>query len=113
MRRPSELRIVVHVAGAPTKVFPGPNTDASATQRCVACGFLLIDNTAWLAGRAEVVLELAAEGGGTIPARTVDGPSWYPAGALIGTDKTSETAGGMTYVKPDGAALDDNETACT
>jgi hypothetical protein len=95
VRTPGELRLVVHTAGAPVKVFPGPNTLGSATQRCVACGFLLIDNTGAMA-----VGEDAAAG-------------WWPAGALVATDKTAEGAGGMTYVVAAGRKLDDNEVPCT
>lgn len=118
MRTPGELAFTVHVAGAPTKVFPGPDTAASATQRCVACGFLLIDNTPWLTCNPPAVasLALAAEGGDTIEAPAVDehrGMSWWPAGALVGTDKRDEGKGGMTYLREEGRPLDANERMCT
>lgn len=107
------VAFVVHVAGAPTKVFPGPDTAAAATQRCLACGFLLIDNTAWMNGTAlSAPLALMAEGGEYIDAKVPDGPSWYPAGALIGTDKVDGRPGGMTYVHPDGRPLGDDEVPC-
>lgn len=115
MKTPGELAFTVHVAGAPTTVFPedGP---ASATQRCAVCGFLLLDNTPWMTGAAAVAdLPLVAVDG-VVPAPVIDadrGMSWYPAGALIGTDKTDETRGGMTYVRDSGRPLDDNEVACT
>jgi hypothetical protein len=98
MRTPGELRLVVHVAGAPTKVFPGPDTTGSATQRCAVCGFLLIDNTGAMA---------VSEGGEAPDA------AWWPAGALVATDKTAEGAGGMTYVVAADRKLDDNEVPCT
>lgn len=101
MRTPDDLAFVVHVAGAPTKVFPGPDTPASATQRCAVCGFLLLDNTPWVNGAAAVVDD------------DERGMSWYPAGALVGTDKRAEGAGGMTYVREEGRPLDDNEAACS
>lgn len=116
MRTPDDLAFVVHVAGAPTTVFPGPDTPASATQRCAVCGFLLLDNSPWVNGSVEVAeLPLVAVDG-IVPAAVVNadrGMAWYPAGALIGTDKRDETRGGMTYVREGGRPLDANERACT
>ncbi len=101
MKTPGELAFVVHVAGTPITVFPEGDRPALATQRCVACGFLLIDNSAWLSGAAAVVED------------DQRGMSWFPAGALIGTDKRDNRAGGMSYVRETGRPLDDNERACT
>lgn len=80
----------VHVSGEPI----------GWVQSCVACRFVLIDNKAWPEGRAAVV-------------DTDDrGPTWWPAGARIGTDKTSESRGGCTYVLDEDRDLDNNERLC-
>lgn len=113
MRRPAQVPFVVHVAGAAVKSPASPAAGETLVQRCVACGFVLIDNTAWLAGTVAVApLNLAAAGGATVEARPVDGPSWYPIGALIGTSKTDENQGGMTYVRPEGRPLGADERSC-
>lgn len=101
MREPADLAFTVHVAGAPTKVFPGPDTAASATQRCVVCGLVLVDNTGWMTGGVAVV-----------DGDERDGMSWFPAGALVGTDKVEGRPGGMIYLRPEGRPLGVNETAC-
>lgn len=70
-------------------------------QSCAACGFVLLDNTAWSEGRVAVM-----EGDDR-------GPSWWPAGQRIGTDKTADQRGGMTYVvNPPARPLADDERVC-
>lgn len=71
-------------------------------QPCAACGWPLIDNTAWAEGRVAVPIEDDGRG-----------PSWWPVGAQVATDKASSRDGGMTYVvAPDGRPLDDDERLC-
>lgn len=105
MRRPDQLVFTVHVAGAPAQTPATADADAQWAQRCAVCGFLLIDNTAWMTGNVAVAT--------TEPEAVVDGPGWYPAGALVGTDKTDPGRSGMTYVRPEGRPLDGNEQGCT
>ncbi|WP_431935814.1 hypothetical protein [Micromonospora sp. RP3T] len=95
MGRDRERVFVVHVAGE-----PGDDHQ----QRCVPCGVVLLDNRPWWEGRAAV------------PTTDVDeaGPSWWPAGALVATDKpTNGRAASMTYVVGGGRGLDDDERPCT
>jgi len=81
---------VVHVASAPV----------GATQSCAACDFVLTDNSAWFEGRVAV------------PAGDDSrGPSWWPNGAQVATDKTATSRGGMTYLVDD-RPLDDDERYC-
>ena len=69
-------------------------------QTCAACGFTLLDNTAWGEGRVQM------------PVGDADrGPSWWPVGQQIATDKTAASRGGMTYVI-EGRPLDDDERMC-
>lgn len=71
-------------------------------QRCASCGWVLQDNTAWFEGRVAVPTEDADRG-----------PSWWPTGDRIATDKTTPGAGGMTYaVGPEGRSLDADERYC-
>lgn len=81
----------VHVAAPPI----GP------TQACAACGTTLMDNTAWHEGRA------------AIPDGTeYDGPSWWPTGQRVATNKR-DGSGGITYaVGPDDRPLADDEQPC-
>lgn len=95
MRTPGDLRFVVHVAGAPLR------TEVELVQRCAVCGFVLLDNTGWLTGDTAVPNTGA-------PAD----PSWYPSGALVATDKTDQTRGGMSYVHPSGQPLTAEERPC-
>lgn len=69
-------------------------------QRCTACQFVLMDNTAWADGRIAVM-----EG-------APDGPSWWPVGERIATDKTSERRASITYVVAAGRTLDNDEQPC-
>lgn len=93
MPRQPALVFVVHVAGEP---------GADHVQRCVPCGAVLYDGRPWFEGRVAV---LGGDGR--------DGPSWWPAAALVATDKPRNgTGGGMTYVV-EGADLDDDEGPCT
>lgn len=85
---------VVHVAARPGD---------DHLQRCVACGWTLADNQGWWSAEGVAVW---SDGAGHA------GPSWWPAGALIGTDKTAATRGGMTYVHPTGRPLGADERAC-
>lgn len=83
----------VHVAGEPA---------GDHIQRCVACGAVLIDNRPWWEGRVAVPVDDAATAG----------PSWWPVGALVATDKRRDgTGGGMTYTV-DGRGLADDERPC-
>jgi hypothetical protein len=102
MRRPAELVFVVHVAAAPVHLPATADAGAQLAQRCLACGFVLVDNTGWL-----------TEGGVLVPDGQTGGPSWFPIGDLVGTDKTAEKPSGMTYVKPEGRPLDANERPCS
>lgn len=96
--RPKSLPpMLVHVAGE-----PGPDH----LQRCVACGFVLTDNTAWW-----------SEGGVAVWSPDGDaadaGPSWWPSGALVATDK--EPGSGkpsITYTVDAAIPLDDDERPC-
>jgi hypothetical protein len=86
--------IEVHVAGT-----PGPDH----VQRCVPCGAVLFDNRPWYEGRVAVMDSDEREG-----------PSWWPAGALVATDKPRDGRGaGMTYTVDPAVGLDDNEQPCT
>lgn len=93
MAREPEVVFLVHVAGE-----PGPDH----MQRCVPCGAVLLDNRPWWEGRVAV------------PDGNADrGAVWWPAGALVATDKPRNGRGvSMTYVV-EGAALDDDERPCT
>lgn len=83
---------VVHTAA-----MPGPDL----IQRCVACGTVLVDNTAWAEGRVAVL------------AGDDRGPTWWPQAALVATDKVpGSCAPSITYTI-DGRALDDDERPCT
>jgi hypothetical protein len=83
---------VVHVAGKPDGWL----------QRCVACGFVLTDNTAW--------------GDRGVATRTGDeqhGLSWWPDSALVATDKEPGSCkASMTYTVEPGRVLDDDERSC-
>lgn len=84
---------VVHVAGEP----------ADWLQRCVACGVVLTDNTAWPAGRVAVAGDDDPHGG----------PSWWPVSALVATDKVEgSNRASCTYTVEPGRALDDDERPC-
>lgn len=86
------IRFLVHVAGVP---------GADHVQRCVPCGAVLTDGRPWAEGRA-VVLD----------GDDRDGPSWWPPGAMVATNKRRDgTVGGMAYVV-DGRGLDDKEGPC-
>lgn len=80
----------IHIAGEPIGAY----------QQCVACGFVLADNTAWLEGRVAVP-----------DADTNRSPTWWPAGQRIGTDKTATNRGGCTYVLSN-RDLDDDGRLC-
>lgn len=54
-----------------------------------------MDNTAWAEGRMAV------------PEGDERGPSWWPAGQRIATDKPTPGAGGMTYVLNDRPLAED------
>lgn len=90
---------IVHVAAPPVGM----------TQSCAACGYTLIDNTAWAEGRVAVV-----EG-------DESGPGWWPVGERIGTTDRGEPravptvpVGGCTYVVgPPGRSLDTDERMCS
>ncbi len=89
--------IEVHVAGT-----PGPDH----VQRCVACGAVLTDGRPWYEGRVAVLVADTDAGR--------DGPSWWPAAALVATDKPRDgRGGGMTYVIDPQVGLDDDERPCT
>lgn len=86
----------VHVAGEPS---------SDHRQRCVPCGVVLMDNTAWW------------EQGVAVPVgQDNERPGWWPAGALIATDRQPEQASAsITYVvdgRVDGH-LDADERPCT
>jgi hypothetical protein len=81
---------VVHTAGAPV----------DALQRCVPCGFVLTDNTAWFEGRVAIPI-----------GQDDHGPSWWPSGALVATDKNGSHVS-ITYVV-DGRHLAPDEIPCT
>lgn len=99
---------LVHVAAAPSVVEGSTNSPAAAVQRCVACGVILIDNTAWLEDRVAVAT-FGAEAGTEVP----DGPSWWPAGALVATDKEPGShQAAITYVVEEGTPLGDDERPC-
>lgn len=81
---------VVHTAAAP----------AGAVQHCGICGAVLIDNTAWFDGNV------------MIPVGQDDrGPSWWPFGALVATDKDGSRSSSITYVV-DGRELAADERLC-
>ncbi len=92
-RRPPVL--VVHVAGAP---------QPDHLQRCVPCGTVLTDNRAWWSDQGVAVWSDSPDDAG---------PSWWPAGALVATDKQpGSTAPSITYVIEEGIPLDDDEKPC-
>lgn len=93
MREAGDLVFTVHAAGAPAP---------DHRQRCFSCGFVLLDNSGWDAGLVAVPDADAGRG-----------PSWYPVGALVATDKTEERRGGMTYVVPSERPLAGDERPCT
>jgi hypothetical protein len=97
MRRSPDLVFAVHVAGEP---------GGDHVQRCVPCGAVLTDNRPWWEGRVAV-----PEGSER------DGPSWWPAGALVATDKTHDgrphPGGSMTYAVDPTRRLDNDERPCT
>lgn len=89
--RPAPL--LVHVAGAPGD---------DHLQRCVPCGTVLTDNRAHFEGRRVVLVGDPA-----------DEPSWWPAGALVATDKEiGSHRASITYVVESGTPLDDDEQPC-
>jgi hypothetical protein len=89
--------LLVHVAGEPTP---------DHLQRCVPCGTVLTDNTGWWEGRVAVPT-LGDDDPG--PA----GPSWWPSGALVATDKEiGSHRASITYVVESGTPLDDDEKPC-
>jgi hypothetical protein len=91
--REPALVFLVHVAGVPAP---------DHIQRCVACGVELLDNRARAEGRVAVSDGDAGRG-----------PTWWPPGALVATDKPRNGTGvSMTYVV-DGGDLDDDERPCT
>lgn len=81
---------VVHTAAAP----------AGATQHCASCGWPLQDNTSWAEGHVAVV-----HGDDR-------GPTWWPAGARVATDKPAPDVGGTTYALDDTRALAEDERYC-
>ncbi|WP_341719948.1 hypothetical protein QQG74_09680 [Micromonospora sp. FIMYZ51] len=80
----------VHIAAPPVGLV----------QRCAACQLVLMDNTAWVEGRVAVI-----EGDDA-------GPSWWPVGERIATDKTEARQPSITYVVAAGRTLDDDEQPC-
>lgn len=83
--------LLVHVAGEP---------QGDHLQYCIPCGTVLTDNRAWFTGDVAVV-----DGDDA-------GPSWWPAGALVATDKEPGShQPSITYVV-DGGPLDDDEQPC-
>lgn len=83
--------ILVHVAGA-----PGPDR----VQRCLSCGAELYDGRPHYEGRTVVL----------IGEPDLDGPSWWPAGALVATDRHVAGNGPViTYVVEANVPLDDDE----
>lgn len=85
---PALVPFVVHTAAPPVGVV----------QPCAACGWPLMDNTAWAAGNMAV------------PESDVGrGPSWWPVGHRVATDKPSPDAGGLTYVLGDRLLADDEQ----
>lgn len=86
--------ILVHVAGA------GPSSP-DHVQRCLSCGAELYDGRPFFEGRAVVL------------AGDDDGPSWWPAGALVATDRHVAGNGPViTYVVEAAVPLDDDEQPC-
>lgn len=84
--------VLVHVAGEP---------QPDHLQRCVPCGTVLNDNRSWWAGTVAVM-----DGDDT-------GPSWWPVGALVATDKEPGShQPSITYVIEQSVGLDDNERPC-
>jgi hypothetical protein len=89
---------IIHVAGPPV----------GAAQTCVACGYILMDNTPWIEGRVAVM-----EGDDS-------GPGWWPAGERIGTNDLGSPravpnvpVGGCTFVVgPPGRPLEADERLC-
>jgi hypothetical protein len=82
---------VVHVAAPPVGMM----------QSCAACGFVLTDNAAWAEGRVAV---MDGDDGG---------PSWWPVGERIATDRTGGRSASTTYViGPEGRPLADDERLC-
>lgn len=87
---------VVHVAGAPQD---------DHLQRCVPCGAVLTDNRGWWSEQGVAVWS----SDDTAPA----GPSWWPAGALVATDREPGSPhASMTYVIEAGIPLGDDERSC-
>lgn len=85
---------VVHVAGEPQN---------DHLQRCVPCGTVLTDNRGWW-----------SEHGVAVWGDDDRGPSWWPAGALVATDKEPHShQASMTYVIDPAHGLDDDEVPCT
>lgn len=81
---------LVHVAGSPMALV----------QRCIACHTILTDNTGWAEGRVAVM-----DGDDS-------GPSWWPVGQKIATDKEpGSCSASMTYVV-EGDELGDDEQPC-
>jgi hypothetical protein len=95
MPRPAVV-FEVHVAGV-----PGPDH----IQRCLPCGAVLYNGRPWYEGRIAVPV-----------GQERDGPGWWPAGALVATDKprdgSAHPGGSMTFVI-EGRALDPDERPCT
>lgn len=84
---------IVHVAGE-------PSTDHR--QRCVPCGTVLTDNRPWW-----------SEDGVALVDGDERGPSWWPAGALVATDKEPDSHhASVTYVVDADRGLDDDERPC-
>lgn len=84
---------LVHVAGAP---------GADGQQRCVPCGVVLLDARPQLEGRAMIP-----------DGQPYDGPSWWPPGALVATDKVEGSREpSMTYVVDQARGLADDERPC-
>lgn len=82
----------VHTAGPPI----------DWVQWCAACGWPVVDNTAWVEGRVAVP---ASDDGCEL--------SWFPVGARVATDKPTPTSGGMTYLlAPESRRLADDERLC-
>jgi hypothetical protein len=81
---------VVHTAGNPV----GP------VQHCTTCRFVVMDHTARFEGRAMIP-----------DSQPDDGPSWWPFGALVATDKTDGSHASITYVLND-RGLADDERLC-
>jgi hypothetical protein len=83
----------VHVAGEPS---------ADHRQRCIPCGAVLTDNRGWFSEEGVMVMEGDDRG-----------PSWWPAGSLVATDKEPDShQASITYVINPDHGLADDERPC-